>query len=90
MRSYKPDVRSRVLESIRRVVKTESEASGSPREPDIEKTDEAPPVINDHKLISALRSSFEHAFGPNVQSMTPTLASEDFPYLACEDIPYVY
>ncbi len=88
IRTYEPGIRSKVLESVRRVVKTECEASASPREPEFERTDEAPPVINDHQLTSILRSSFEDAFGNDIQSMIPTLASEDFPYLACQDIPY--
>ncbi|KAF2111448.1 hypothetical protein BDV96DRAFT_665978 [Lophiotrema nucula] len=80
VRSYKPDVCSRELEPIRRVMKTESEASGLPREPEIERTDEALPVINDHQLTSAREAL----------SNTPSALIEDFPYLACDDIPYVY
>ncbi|KAK5116335.1 hypothetical protein LTR85_009307 [Meristemomyces frigidus] len=90
IRSYEPSVRSRVLNAIMRTIKSECEISGSPKTPEIERTDEAPPVINDETLTRDVRHSFEASFRSDVQAMTPTLASEDFPYLACGDMPYVY
>lgn len=90
LRTYDPDIRSKVLQSILRIVRSECEASRSPRDAEIERTDTAPPVINNPALTKILRESFEKVYGDEVNTMIPTLASEDFLYLACEDIPYVY
>lgn len=90
IRTYEPQVRAKVLATVKRIVKSECEISGCPREAEMEQIDEAPPVINDSALTRELKHAFEESFGSDVEPMTPTLASEDFPYLAAGEIPYVY
>lgn len=90
LRTYDPDVRTKVLDSLRRVIVSESEASGSPRPPQIQEAETLPPVINDERLTEHLRAIFHESFDSEVQLMDRDIGSEDFPYLSDGDIPYVY
>jgi metal-dependent amidase/aminoacylase/carboxypeptidase family protein len=78
--------RKKMLSSLERIVKLESEASGAVSKPDIEVTRAYPTTVNDSDAAKALSTSFadhfgvgEHKFNPN---MPPCGASEDFSNLA--------
>lgn len=78
--------RKKMLSSLERIVKLESEASGAVSAPDIEVTRAYPTTVNDSDAAKALSTSFadhfgvgEHKFNPN---MPPCGASEDFSNLA--------
>jgi len=63
LRTFDPDVRSRVLEAIHRIVQGEAAASGAPREPEVELTMSFPAVVNDHAAAERTRSVFAGLLG---------------------------
>ena len=91
IRTFKPDVRKRILASITRITKAESEAAGAPREPLIERYEGTDLVYNDPKLAERLRVPLEVALGKdNVLTAQPITPSEDFSYFMEQGIPALY
>jgi len=88
VRTYKPQVRKKVLMAIARITKAEAEAAGAQREPLIERYETTNAVYNDPALARRLRSTLESALGKeNVVTAEPLVVSEDFAYFIEEDIP---
>ncbi|KAE8443201.1 hypothetical protein EG329_002069 [Mollisiaceae sp. DMI_Dod_QoI] len=100
VRTVTPETRDRVLSAIKRIVKAECEASGSPREPLWEPTSQFPFTTNDKNttehVSSVFAKFFKDQFNPEAQ---PLGGSEDFPILATEvphkdgkgkGVPYCY
>lgn len=88
VRTYKKEVRERILQGIERVAKAEAELAGAPRNPEIKITEGTIAVYNDPKLtqrlVAALRTSLGDA---NVIEVPPKMVSEDFSYYAQDGIP---
>jgi hypothetical protein len=63
VRSYKPEVRKRVLASIERVVKGEAMAAGATQEPMVKVTPAANATYNDPALTNRLVTSLRAALG---------------------------
>jgi amidohydrolase len=85
IRSYKKDVRDRVLASVKRIVDAECVASGTPKPALIESTCDLPLTPNDPEHTTQLSASFKDACGQlfnNNVDMIP--GSEDFSVLATE------
>lgn len=81
VRSYKPEVRKRVLDAIVRIAKAEAAAAGAPREPlvDLRPQDGSDVVINDPGLVERMTSALAGALGaPRVRQIEPVMGSEDF------------
>ncbi|HEY0838710.1 MAG TPA: amidohydrolase, partial [Vulgatibacter sp.] len=79
VRTYDPEVRERVLASIRRIVEAEAHASGSSKSPRIESISEYPLTRNDEAATRKVAAAFERRFGTDaVQEIAPATASEDF------------
>jgi amidohydrolase len=83
VRSYKEDVRRRILASIERVTKNIAAAAGIPedRAPivKISDTEVTPALYNDPKLTERLARTLENSLGANnVVERPPIMASEDF------------
>jgi hippurate hydrolase len=76
VRTYKPEVRKRVLEAISRIAKAESAAAGAPKEPVIVSPESSNATYNDPKLIERL----SHALAAVVplQDVAPVMGAEDF------------
>lgn len=99
VRTVTPETRDRVLSAIKRIVKAECEASGSPKEPLWEPTSQFPFTINDkattEHISKVFSEYFKDSFDPESQ---PLGGSEDFPILATEvprkdggkGVPYCY
>ena len=82
VRTITPETREKVLASIRRIVKAECDASGSPQEPLIEKTTSFPSTWNDPELTKVLAEAFSSTFGDDFNDDLPRMnASEDFSIL---------
>ena len=82
VRTITPETREKVLSSIRRIVKAECEASGSPHEPIIESTTSFPSTWNDPELTKVLAEAFTSHFGSDFDDDIPRVnASEDFSIL---------
>ncbi len=91
IRTFKPEVRKRILASITRITKAESEAAGAPREPLVERYEGTDLVYNDPKLAERLRVPLEAALGKdNVLTAQPITPSEDFSYFTEQGIPALY
>ncbi len=91
VRTYKPEVRKKVLLAIARITKAEAEAAGAQREPLIEHYESTDAVYNDPALARRLRSTLETALGKeNVVTAEPLVVSEDFAYFIEEGIPSFY
>jgi len=91
VRTYKQDVRAKVLAAITRIAKAEAAAGGAPREPLIEKYEATDAVYNDPALAQRLRAALEAKLGKdNVIAEEPMTASEDFSYFVKQGIPGFY
>ncbi|MFC8830423.1 amidohydrolase [Streptomyces sp. NPDC057137] len=78
VRSYDGTTRTYVLDAIERCVRAESEASGAPKEPSIEKLSEFPPTRNDADVAERLDKAFRAHFGESAGTVDLQTASEDF------------
>jgi len=92
IRTYEPEIRQRMVESIRRVVRGECEAAGSPKDADFEFYDQFPLTSNDQTVNTRVTEAFENHFGTDQVYLTdPATASEDFSRIPdAFGIPYVY
>lgn len=83
VRTYKPDVRQRVLASIERIANGIAQAAGVPadRMPIVEhhKSEQAPATYNDPALTERWATALRRELGAaNVVLMDPVMVSEDF------------
>ena len=89
VRSYKEDVRKRILASIERITKGVAATAGIPedRAPivKVSETEITSATYNDPQLVERLAGAFKTALGPeNVMKVSPVMGSEDFGYLSLE------
>jgi amidohydrolase len=79
VRTFDEDVRTHVLDAIRRIVEAEAQASGAPRPPEITALDHYQLVRNDPGAATRIRTAFRAHFGDDrVVDIPPISASEDF------------
>lgn len=92
VRTYSPQVRTRLLEAINRIVAGEAQTAGAPRPPDIAPLEAAPAVINDHDAAARTRPAVESVVGTgHVIDPGRITASEDVGVLAqAADAPIVF
>ncbi|HEX7738741.1 MAG TPA: amidohydrolase [Marmoricola sp.] len=91
VRSYHESTRSAILESIRRIVTAECEASGSPKPPEFELFDRFPVTDNDAAVTDRVAAAFDEHFGDQAIELPLQTASEDFSDLpAAFGVPYTY
>ena len=92
VRTINPKTRERVIKAIRRIVKAECDASGSPKEPIIEEITTFPLTFNDEHLTNTVAASFASHFGDSFDANTArTNASEDVTILgSCKGRPCMY
>jgi hippurate hydrolase len=87
VRTYKEEVRKRVLGSIERIVKGVVATAGIPedRAPVIKIAEGTGSTYNDPTLVDRLVVAFKQALGDeNVVQMPPIMASEDFGYFSLD------
>ena len=87
VRTYKEEVRKRVLASIERIVKGVAATAGIPedRAPVVKVSEGTSSTYNDPKFIERLVGAFKQALGDeNVVQMPPMMASEDFGYFSLD------
>lgn len=87
VRTYKEDVRQRILASIERIVKSAAMSAGIPddRAPIVKVSEGTTSTYNDPKLLERLTPALERALGAeNVIQVPPIMASEDFGYLSLD------
>jgi len=87
VRTYKEEVRKRVLASIERIVKGVAFTAGIPedRGPIVKISEGTGSTYNEPQLIERLVVAFKQALGEdNVVKMPPMMASEDFGYFSMD------
>jgi amidohydrolase len=87
VRTYKEDVRKRILASIERIVKGVAMTAGIPedRAPIVKVSEGTGSTYNDPQLIERLAGVFKQALGEeNVVKLPPIMASEDFGYFSLD------
>jgi len=79
VRTYKPEVRQKVLAAIQRIVQAEAAAAGAPKEPLVRVEEGVPANYNDPELTRRVVAAMRKAFGAaRVVELPPLMASEDF------------
>jgi len=79
VRSYKPEVRDRIVKAISRIAKAEAASAGAPKEPTIAVVESATSMYNDPKLSKRLAAALGVALGAdNVVEGEPVMTAEDF------------
>jgi len=90
VRTYKPEVRRRVLAAIERETKGEAMAAGAPKEPLITIAPAANATYNDPALTNRLVTELRGVLGQkNVVEVEPTMVFEDFAEFNLAGIPSV-
>jgi hippurate hydrolase len=87
VRTYKEEVRRRVLASIERIVKGVAATAGIPedRAPIVKVSEGTASMYNDPQLVDRLAIVFKQALGEeNVVKVPPIMASEDFGYFSLD------
>jgi len=87
VRTYKEEVRQRILASIERIVKGAALIAGIPenRAPVIKVSEGTTSTYNEPKLLDRLTPAIQRVLGEeNVVKMPPMMASEDFGYLSLD------
>lgn len=92
VRTFDPDVRTRVLAAMERIVTAEAEASRAPRLPEITPLDPDAFVKNDPEATMRVADAFRSYFPPDrVRKTQPTTASDDFGSFGTEwNVPSVF
>ena len=92
VRTFKDQVRARVLAAIRRILEAEAAASGAPKPPDFSVLSEYPLTRNDEAATRKVVAALERHFGTDrVHEIEPATASEDFGLFgAAWDVPAVF
>jgi hippurate hydrolase len=80
VRSYKPEVRERLLAAIARIAKAEAAASAAPKEPTVKVSEGGyKAMYNDPDVTKRLTAAFRIAFGAvRVIESPPVMGAEDF------------
>ena len=90
VRSYKDDVRKRLLAGIERIAKAEAAAGAAPKEPTVTVGEWTPAMYNDPALAKRLSGAMARALGEsNVTEGQPVMGGEDFSEYGRAGVPAV-
>ena len=88
VRSYKDEVRKRILASIDRIAKAEALAAGATKPPKMEVSDSTNAVYNDPALTKRISEALAKSLGAsNVEEAEPVMGAEDFSEFGRAGIP---
>jgi hippurate hydrolase len=92
IRTFKDQVRNRVLAAIKRILEAEAAASGAPKPPEYSVLSEYPLTRNDEAATRKVVAALERHFGADrVHEIEPATASEDFGLFgAAWNVPAVF
>jgi hippurate hydrolase len=92
MRTYSEDTRTAMLESIRRICRAESEASGAERPPEFTTINRYPLTENDPVATQTVAAALRAVLGDSAAlAPQPASASEDFSVFGrAWNVPYVF
>lgn len=90
IRSYKPEVRAKLLDGVRRVANASAAMAGAPA-PEVSLQGRGgDAVVNNEALVQKTEAVFKAAFGDKAQRMPPMTASEDFSQFVNEGVPSMF
>ena len=89
IRSFKPEVRAKMLEGIERTAKAAAVMSNAP-EPEIRIVDGAKAVMNDPHVVGTAEKALRTAFGDKFRLSPPNTPSEDFSEFVNAGVPSMY
>lgn len=89
IRSYKPEVRAKLLDGVRRVANASAAMAGAPA-PEVQLIAGGAAIVNSEALVQRTETVFKQAFGEKAQRMAPMTASEDFSLFVNEGVPSVF
>jgi hippurate hydrolase len=79
VRSYKDDVRKRLLSAIERIARAEAAAAGSPKAPEVKVIDGTPAMFNEPVLTKRVADAVARGLGASrVEDHPPVMGAEDF------------
>ena len=91
VRSYKPEVRERLLAAIERIAKAEAAAALAPKEPLVKVVESTKATYNDPALTERVGEVLRAALGAdNVLQPPPEMGAEDFSEFVGAGVPGVY
>src|SRR5579871_5065464 len=89
IRTFKPEVRAKMLAGIERTAKAAAAMSGAP-EPEIIFSDGAKAVMNDTAVVETATKVLKVAFGDKISTSPPVTASEDFSEFIEAGVPSMF
>jgi amidohydrolase len=89
IRTFKPEVRAKMLAGIERTAKAAAAMSGAP-EPEIVFSDGAKAVMNDTGVVETAAKVLKAAFGDKLGTSPPVTASEDFSEFIEAGVPSMF
>lgn len=90
VRSYKDDVRRRLLAAIERIARGEAAAAGAPRPPEVRTSEGTPATFNDPALTRRLVGALTAQLGAaRLEERTPVMGGEDFAEFGRAGVPAV-
>ena len=79
VRSYKDDVRKRLLAAIERIARAEAAAAGSPKPPEVKVSEGTPATFNDPAVTKRVTDGIVRGLGASrVEEHPPVMGGEDF------------
>jgi hippurate hydrolase len=88
VRSYKDEVRSRLLAAIERIARGEAAAAGAPRPPEVRTSEATAATYNEPALTRRLAGAISAQLGAGrVEERTPVMGGEDFSELGRAGVP---
>jgi amidohydrolase len=89
IRTFKPQVRAKMLAGIERTAKAAAAMSDAPP-PDIRIMEGAKAVMNDPAVVAAAENVLKAAFGDKARPTPPSTASEDFSEFISSGVPSMF
>jgi amidohydrolase len=89
IRSYKPEVRSKMWAGITRTAKEAAAMSDAPA-PDIKIHEGSKPIMNDADVVATTAKVMKAAFGDKIRQSPPGTASEDFSEFIDAGVPGMF
>jgi len=89
IRTFKPEVRAKMLAGIDRTAKADAEMSDAP-DPEIKITEGAKAVMNDPQVVATAEKVLKAAFGDKFRTSPPGTPSEDYSEFVNAGVPSMF